>query len=78
VESSTFRDWLTQNGCRIDSHAQNGRAHGHGMIVVHRGQLKAEVPLLGKHQQLDPGIIREVCTALRLDPSSLPGPRSRV
>lgn len=78
MESSTFRDWLIQNGCRIDSHDQKGRAHGHEVMIIHRGKLKAEFPLLGKHQQLDSRIIEEVCTALSLDPSDLPGPRSRV
>lgn len=78
MESSTFRKWLAERGCRFDAHDQEGRPHGHAMVVVHRENRKATLPLLGKYQHLDPRVVDEVCAALGLDPSELPGPQGRV
>jgi len=78
MESATFRKWLVEQGCRIDSH-QHPRGHeGHVMVTVHREDRKAEVPLGGSHQDLDPRVVRSACEQLGLDPTQLPGPKSRV
>jgi len=48
------------------------------MVTVHRDGRKAEVPLGGSHDILDPRVVRQACEALGLDWSQLPGPKSRV
>jgi hypothetical protein len=48
------------------------------MVVVHHEGRKAEVPLGGSRQILDPRVVRRVCEELGLDWSELPGPKSRV
>lgn len=78
MESSTLRQWLAERGCRFDSHDQEGRSHGHAVVVVHRENRTARLPILGKHQQLDSRVVDEICAALGLDPSELPGPKSRA
>ncbi len=78
MESATFRKWLVEHGCRID-HAEHQKRHmGHVMVTVHREGRKAEVPLGGSHQIIDPRVVRRACEELGLDPAQLPGPRSRV
>ena len=48
------------------------------MVTVHREDRKAQVPLGGSHQDLDPRVVRSACEQLGLDPTQLPGPKSRV
>ena len=78
MESTTFRTWLAERGCRFDSHEQETRSHGHPAVTVHREGRTARLPLLGLHQQLAPGVVREICDALELDCSELPGAKSRT
>jgi hypothetical protein len=44
------------------------------MVTVHREGRKAEVPLGGSRQAIDPRAVRRA----GLDPAQLPGPKSRV
>ena len=48
------------------------------MVTVHREGRKAEVPLGSSHQALDARVVRRACEDLGLDPTQLPGPKSRV
>ena len=48
------------------------------MVTVQRDGGKAEVPLGGLRQTLDPRVVRRACEELGLDWSQLPGPMSRV
>ena len=48
------------------------------MVIVHHEGRKAEVPLGGSRQILDPRVARRVCEELGLDWSELPGPKTRV
>jgi len=78
MESATFRKWLVEQGCRMD-HGEHQRRHaGQVMVTVHREGRRAEVPLGGSHQILDPRVVHRACEELGLDPSQLPGPKSRV
>jgi len=78
MESSTFRKWLVERGCRID-HGEHQRRHaGQVMVTVHREGRKAEVPLGGSRQAIDTRLVRRACEELGLDPAELPGPKSRV
>ena len=78
MESATFRKWLVEQGCHIDVHEHHRRHEGAVMVTVHRDGRKAQVPLGGSRQALDPRIVRQACEDLGLDPSQLPGPKSRV
>lgn len=78
MESATFRKWLVEQGCRVDHGEHEQRHTGHVMVTVHREGRKAEVPLGGSHQILDPRVVRKACEELGLDPSQLPGPKGRV
>ena len=78
MESRTFRDWLAERGCRFDSHDQEGRAHGHPVVTVHREDRTAKLPLLGLHEDLDPRVVRQICDDLQLNWSELPGPKGRT
>lgn len=78
MESATFRKWLTEQGCRFDHGEHHRRRHGQAMVTVHREGRKAEVPLGGSRQILDPRIVRHACEELGLDPAQLPGAKSRV
>ncbi len=78
MESATFRKWLSEQGCRFDQHEHEQRHKGHVVVTVHREGRKAEVPLGGSHETLDPRIVRRACEELGLDWSKLPGPQSRV
>jgi hypothetical protein len=48
------------------------------MVIVHHEGRKAEVPLGGSRQTLDPRVVRRVCEELGLDWSELPGPKGRT
>ena len=78
MESATFRKWLVEQGCRIDSDEHPRGHEGHIMVMVHREDRKTRVPLGGSRHALDPRVVRKACDELGLDASQLPGPRSRV
>ncbi len=78
MESSTFRRWLVEQGCRIDHGEHQQRHKGQVMVTVHREGRKTEVPLGGSHQIIDPRAARRACEELGLDPAHLPGPQSRL
>ena len=78
MESATFRKWLLEQGCRIDSD-QHPRGHeGHVTVVAHREGRKVELALAGAHHDLDARVVMHTCEKLGLDPAQLPGPKSRV
>jgi len=77
MESTTFRKWLAERGCRFDHH-DDKRGGGRVIVTVHREGRKAEIPLGGSRQMLDPRVVRRACEELGLDWSELPGPKSRV
>ena len=54
------------------------RGEGHGTVTIHRAGRTAELPLVGASHNLDPRSVRQVCEALGLDWSKLPGPEGRV
>ena len=78
MESATFRKWLVEQGCRIDGDEHPRGHEGHVMVTVHREGYKTRVTLGGSRQALDPRVVRQACEDLGLDPSQLPGPKSRV
>ena len=77
MEYATFRKWLAEHGCRFDTQPER-RGAGHGTLVIHRAGRTAELPLVGESHNLDPRSVRQVCEALGLDWSKLPGPDGRV
>lgn len=77
MQATTFRKWLSEQGCRFD-HQQEKRAHGPTTVTVHREGRSAELPLVGSRKRLDPEEVRRICERLGLDWSQLPGPKSRV
>ncbi len=77
MQSATFRKWLAERGCRFDLHEQK-RGEGHGTVTIHRAGRTAELPLVGASHNLDPRSVLQVCEALGLDWSKLPGPEGRV
>jgi hypothetical protein len=77
MESATFRKWLIQQGCRLDTQHE-GRGEGLGTLTIHREGRTAELSLAGPRHELDPRSVRQVCEALGLQWSDLPGPQSRV
>lgn len=78
MESSTFRKWLVEQGCRIDHGEHRQRHKGQVMVTVHRDGRTTEAPLGGSRQTIDARIARQACEELGLDPAQLPGPKSRV
>jgi hypothetical protein len=77
MENATFRKWLTEQGCHFDTQGEK-RGEGHGTVTIHRVGRTAELPLVGASHNLDPRSVRQVCEALGLDWSNLPGPKGRV
>ena len=77
MEYATFRKWLAERGCRFDTQHEE-RGEGHAAVTVHREGRTAELPLVGLRQDLDPRSVRQVCEALGLEWSELPGPKSRA
>ena len=77
MESTTFRKWLIEQGCRVDTQHE-GRGDGHGTLTIHREGRTAELSLVGARHELDPQSVRQVCEALGLEWSDLPGPKGRV
>ena len=49
-----------------------------GLLTIHRLGRTAELQLVGADHKLDPRSVRQVCEALGLDWSKLPGPMGRV
>jgi hypothetical protein len=78
MESAAFRRWLAEQGCRFDRHEHEQRHRGHVVVTVHREGRTAKAPLGGSRRTIDPRVAREVCDALGLDWSQLPGPKSRL
>jgi mRNA interferase HicA len=78
MESAAFRKWLAEQGCRFDRHEHQQRHRGPVVVTVHRDGRKAEAPLGGSRRTIDPRVVRQVCEALGLDWSQLPGPKSRL
>lgn len=78
MNSETFRAWLAEQGCRIEGREMEGRGHGATVVNVFREGRTAELPLGGSHKPLDQETVREICQALDLDWSKLPGPSRRV
>jgi hypothetical protein len=78
MQSTTFRKWLVEQGCRIDRGERRHRHEGPVMVTVHHENRKTEIPLGGSHKDLDPRLVLRACEELGLDPSQLPGPKSRV
>ena len=72
MESATFRRWLAEHGCRFGAHSEK-REEGQGTVSVHRLGRTAELPLVGANDELDPRSVRQICEALGLDWSKLPG-----
>ena len=75
MEYATFRKWLAEHGCRFDTQSEK-REEGHGTVTIHRAGRTAELPLVGASHNLDPRSVRQVCEALGLDWSKLPGPEA--
>jgi hypothetical protein len=78
MEIGTFRKWLIERGCRIDTDEHPRGHEGHGEVTVHREGRSTRLPLAGPRHALDPRIVERVCRDLGLDASLLPGPKSRV
>lgn len=78
MRSDTFRTWLAERGCQFESHEQHGRSRGHPEVTVQREGHISRLPLGGRHEDLDPRVVRRVCEELGLDPSQLPGPAGRA
>jgi hypothetical protein len=47
-------------------------------MTIHREGRTAELPLVGSRHELDPDRVRQVCEALDLNWSDLPGPSGRA
>ena len=45
--------------------------------MIHREGRTAELPLVGARHDLDSKVVGQVCEALGLEPSDLPGPKGR-
>ena len=78
MNSATFKNWLVEQGCRIDGGQHPVGHEGHVKVTAHREGRTSEIPLPGTHQDIDPRIVQRVCVELGLDASQLPGPKSRV
>lgn len=78
MESSTFRKWLADRGCAFDQHSTGQATHGIASVTAHREGHKAVIPLVGSRKRLDPRQVKEIVESLGLDPSELPGEKSRA
>ncbi len=77
MRSDTFRAWLAEQGCHIESH-DRGRSGGHPDLIVRREGRVSRLPLGGTHEDLDAHTAQQVCSELGLDWSKVPGPAGRV
>jgi hypothetical protein len=78
MESSTFRKWLAERGCTFDQHPTGQGTHGIATVTAHREGRKAMISLVGSRKRLDPRQVKEIVESLGLDPSDLPGEKSRA
>jgi len=78
MESETFRKWLVERGCRIESGKDTIGVHGHPRVTVHLKDRKAILPEVGTKKALDQRTIRKIVSDLGLNWDELPGPISRV
>jgi len=78
MRNDTFRKWLEEQGCRIDSHQHPVGHEGHVTVTAHREGRTSKIPLTGSRHELDPRVVRRVVEELGLDPLQLPGPKSHV
>lgn len=72
METTTFRRWLEERGCRFQVN-ESGRGQGHATVTVLRDGRSAQMPLVGSHKALDFATEQAICEALALDWSELPG-----
>ena len=77
MDSDTFRSWLAERGCRFDHHEET-RGRGQAAVTIHHEGRTAELPLVGSHKPIDLDTARDICQALGLDWSQLPGPEGRA
>jgi hypothetical protein len=77
MDIDTFRTWLAERGCHFDTLGHH-RGTGHGLLTIHRQGYTAELPLTGAHNHLDAAAVRQVCEALKLDETELPGPKGQT
>lgn len=77
MDSDTFRRWLAERGCRFDHH-EEARGRGQASVTVRHEGRTAELPMIGSHNPVDFDTAREICQALALDWSQLPGPEGRA
>jgi hypothetical protein len=75
MQSAAFRKWLAERGYRFGAER---REEDYGTVTVHRLGRTAEMPLGGASSDIDARAVREVCDALGLDWSKLPGPAVRT
>lgn len=78
MESTTFRKWLAERGCRFEAGKDTVETVGHAYVTIHRGNRKAVLPEVGTNKALDSRIVHEIVDKLGLDWNELPGPVSRV
>ncbi len=78
MEIGTFRKWLVEHGCRIDTDEHPSGHVGHGGLTVHREGRKTRIPLGHTHHAIDFRIVKRACRDLDLDLAELPGPKSRL
>ena len=78
MRSDTFRVWLAEHDCQFGVHTPHGRSKGHPEVTVRREGKMSYLPHAGAHDDLSSDAIAQVCSDLGLDPSQLPGPKSRV
>ena len=68
IEVTTFRNWLVEQGCRIDAERHPRRHEGHGEVTVYREGRKAQ---RARHV-LDTRSVHRICDDLGLDATQLP------
>ena len=74
MESETFRKWLVERGCRIESGKDTIGVHGHPRVTVHLKDRKAVLPEVGTKKALDQRTVRKIVSDLGLNWDELPGP----
>lgn len=77
MQPQTFRKWLAERGCAFEEHPR-GKGIGHPSVTVRREGRRAELPLVGAKESLDPDVVSAIVDELGLDPAELPGPQSRT
>jgi len=78
MNSETFRSWLAEQGCRIEGRELAGRGRGQAVAHVYREGRTAELPSIGSDKPIADEEVRDICQALGLDWTKLPGPASRA